>query len=114
MNENRPVFNGQPEYITICGVISLVLVIIGFIIPIIGAGFIVPIALIFSTISLSGKTTGIGIAATIIGAVKLIISPTFWVQLTGVGGVKNLIMALIGIACIALSIYFLVKRYISE
>lgn len=35
------------EYITICGVIALVLVIIGFIMPVIGPGFIVPIALIF-------------------------------------------------------------------
>lgn len=110
MNENRPVFNGQPEYITICGVIALVLVIIGFIMPVIGPGFIVPIALIFSTISLSGKTTGIGIAATVIGGFKLIISPTFWVQLTGVGGIKNLFMALIGITCVGLSIYFVVKR----
>lgn len=110
MNENRPVFNGQPEYITICGVISLILVIIGFIIPVIGAGYIVPTALIFSTISLSGKTTGIGISTTVIGAVKLSISPTFWFYLVGTFGIKNLLMAWIGVACIGLSIYFMVKR----
>lgn len=105
MYENR-----QPEYIEICGIISLVLVIIGFIIPFVGAGFIVPLALIFSTISLSGKTTAIGIATTVIGALKLLISATFWVQLSGIVGIRNFVMAIIGIACIVFNIYFITKR----
>jgi hypothetical protein len=55
-------YSKAPGYVMVFGVLSLILVIIGFIVPIIGAGLIVPIALVFSTISLYGSNNGLSIS----------------------------------------------------
>lgn len=48
---------------------------------VVGVLFIVPIAIILGCVALYGGYKGIGIAVLIIAAVKLIISPTFWLNI---------------------------------
>lgn len=96
------------------GVISLVLVIIGFIVPILGAAYIVPIALVICTISLRERIGGTSAAALVIAIVKLIISPTFWVHLMGVGGLKGLVFSWGSVVFIALSIYYLSRKLVGK
>lgn len=110
MSENEIQSKSTPGYVMVFGIISLILVIIGFLVPVIGAGYIVPLALICSAVSLYGKTNGISIATIIIAAVKLIISPTFWIQVTNSAGKGNSFFAWIGIICFILSLYFAIKN----
>ena len=105
--EKIQVYSKVPGYVMVFGVVSLILVIIGFIVPVIGAGVIIPIALVFSTISLYGNNNGLSIATTIISAVKLIISPTFWVQFSNLSGKGSSTFAWISIICLVFNLLFI-------
>lgn len=72
---------GIPGYARACGITSLILAIVGFVIPVIGVLFITPVAIILGTIALYGGYKGVGIATLIIVAVNLIVSPTFWANI---------------------------------
>lgn len=109
MSENEP-FKSSPAYVMPFGIISLILVIIGFLIPIIGAAYIIPLALICSTVSLYSKSNGTSIETIIIAAVKLIISPSFWFQVTNSMGTTNAMFAWGGVICFILNLYFAIKN----
>ncbi|MFL0251135.1 hypothetical protein ACJDT4_11930 [Clostridium neuense] len=96
------------------GLISLVLVIIGFIIPILGAAYIVPIALLICTISLHERIGGTSVATLAIAIIKLAISPTFWVHLIGIGGLKSLFFSWGSVVCIVLSIYYSARHLVGK
>jgi len=77
-----------PGYAKICGIIALILAIVGFIVPVAGVLFITPLAIIFGSIALYGGYKGIGIATLVINAVNLLVSPTFWLNV-GAGAVYS-------------------------
>ncbi|WP_234121403.1 hypothetical protein [Clostridium hydrogenum] len=104
----------QAEYAGTCSIISLILVIIGFIIPIWGAGYIVPIALVLCAISLKEVIAIPSVITLVIAVLKLIISPTFWVHLIGIGGLESLVFSWGSVVCIILSIYYLAKNIVSR
>lgn len=70
-----------PSYAKACGILSLIVAIVGVVIPVIGVLFITPIAIVFGAIALYGGYKGMGIATLIIVTVNLIISPTFWANI---------------------------------
>lgn len=70
-----------PGYAKACGILSLIVAIVGVVIPVVGVLFITPIAIILGAIALYGGYKGMGIATLIIVTVNLIISPTFWANI---------------------------------
>ena len=81
MQEQVQVLTVVPGYAKICGIIGLILAILGVCIPVVAVLFITPLAIIFGAISLYGGYKGIGIATLIINVINLIISPTFWANI---------------------------------
>jgi len=71
----------SPEYAKICGILGLILAIVGVLIPVAGVLFITPLAAICGAIALYGYYKGMGIAILIINVVNLMISPTFWANI---------------------------------
>jgi GYF domain 2 len=74
----------RPEaagYAQVCGILGLILAIVGFCIPIVGVLFITPLAIIFGALALYGHYKGMGIAILIINVVNLMVSPTFWLNI---------------------------------
>jgi len=82
-----------PAYAKIFGILSLIIAVLSFLIPVVGTLFITPVAIIFGAIALLGGSKGFGVASLIIIVVNLVISPTFWINLyTGAaqaGAVSN-------------------------
>lgn len=70
-----------PGYARVCGILALILAIVGVLIPVIGVLFITPPAIILGAISLYGGYKGIGVATLVIVVVNLVISPSFWLNI---------------------------------
>lgn len=70
-----------PGYAKACGILALIVAIVGFVIPVVGVLFITPIAIILGAIALYSGYKGMGIATLIIVTVNLIVSPTFWANI---------------------------------
>src|ERR1019366_466044 len=70
-----------PGYAKACGVLGLILAIVGMIIPVFGVLFITPLAVLAGALALYGHYKGMGIAILIITVINLIISPTFWLNI---------------------------------
>jgi hypothetical protein len=81
MQEVSTKFQEVPSYAKACGILALIVAIVGVLIPVIGVLFITPIAIILGAIALYGGYKGMGIATLIIVTVNLIISPTFWANI---------------------------------
>ena len=70
-----------PGYAKVCGILGLILAIVGVIIPVFGVLFITPLAIVTGALALYGHYKGMGIAVLIINVINLIISPTFWANI---------------------------------
>jgi|SRR5579872_7359506 len=68
-------------YAQVCGILGLILAIVGFFVPIVGVLFITPLAIVFGAFALYGHYKGMGIAILIINVVNLMVSPTFWLNI---------------------------------
>lgn len=75
------VVSKTPAYAIVLGVFALIASILAFLIPILGTIILTPIAILFGILALLAGAKGIGVASFLILAVKLAISPTFWVNL---------------------------------
>jgi hypothetical protein len=78
-----------PGYAKACGVLGLILAIVGMIIPVVGVLFITPLAAIAGALALYGNYKGMGIAILIINVLNLIISPTFWLNIGAGANLAN-------------------------
>ena len=76
-----PSFQEVPGYEKVCGIIGLILAILGVVIPIVGVLFVTPLAIIFGAIGLYGGYKSMGIAVLVVSVINLIISPTFWANI---------------------------------
>lgn len=70
-----------PGYAKACGIVSLILAILGVLIPVIGVLFVTPLAILLGAAALYGGYKGMGIATLIIVVINLVISPTFWLNI---------------------------------
>lgn len=115
-----PVWAGQqpfvqraevPGYAQVCGILGLILAIVGFCVPIVGVLFITPLAIVGGVFALYGRYRGIGIAILVITLVDLIISPTFWLNL-GAGAISpaNAFLTLFDAAGVVAMFVLLVRR----
>lgn len=69
----------SPEgYAVACGVVGLILSILGFIVPIYGVMFGSAGAALFGVMAVYGRSRGLGIAILVLVAVNCVISPTWW------------------------------------
>ena len=68
-------------YAKVCGILGLILAVLGTIIPVFGVLFITPLAILAGALALYGHYKGMGIAVLIINVINLIISPTFWANM---------------------------------
>jgi hypothetical protein len=94
-----------PLYATLCGIFALVAAILSFLIPIAGPLFITLIAVFLGGIAILGGSKGLGVATAVIVTVNLVISPSFWISLTGSnqnGGNANFTIAFIDIIAVIL------------
>jgi hypothetical protein len=102
-----------PGYAKASGIIALILAIVGFIVPVLGVLFIVPIAIILGCVALYGGYKGIGIAVLVLAAVKLIISPTFWLNIgagTMDGAGANRLISYVNIIGIIAMVYLAARK----
>jgi len=70
-----------PGYAKVCGILGLILAIVGVIIPVFGVLFVTPLAIVAGALALYGYYKGMGIAILIINVINLLVSPTFWVNI---------------------------------
>jgi hypothetical protein len=68
-------------YAKICGILSLILAILAFIIPLFGVLFVAPLAIITGCIAMYGGSKGLGIATLIILIINFVVSPSFWLNI---------------------------------
>ena len=104
----------MPAYANLTGILALILAIVGFIIPVIGVLFIVPLAVILGAIALYGGNKKMGLIIIILVAVKLIISPTFWINV-GAGATDsdasaNRFITYIDVIGVGIMIYLYTKK----
>jgi hypothetical protein len=102
-----------PGYAKASGIIALILAIVGFIVPVFGVLFIIPIAILLGCVALYGGYKGIGIAVLVIAAVKLIISPTFWLNIgagTLDGGGANQLITYVNVIGIVVMVYLAARK----
>ena len=102
-----------PSWATVCGIVALILAILGFIVPVFGILLIMPVAIIFGAVALYGGAKTMGIAVLVITVVKLIISPTFWLNLAAgaqQGAGANRLVALIEVVGVVAMLYLAVRK----
>lgn len=103
-----------PGYAKACGIVALILAIVGAVVPVVGVLFITPVAIILGVIALYGGYKSIGIAVIVVVAVNLIISPTFWLNVGAVatqsGATANRVLTYIDVTGLVVMIYFAAKK----
>jgi hypothetical protein len=100
-----------PGYAKICGIVALILAIVGFIVPVAGVLFIAPLAIIFGAIGLYGGFKAMGIAALIIDAINFFISPSFWLNMkAGATSTPNRFLVYFDIVGIIVMLYLVVRK----
>lgn len=104
-----------PGYAKACGIVALILAIVGMVIPVAGVLFITPLAILFGLVGLHGGDRLMGVAVIVLVAVNLLISPTFWLNVAAgssapnVGGVNRLLTYFDLLGVLAM-IYLAVRR----
>lgn len=104
----------KPAYPKVCEIIGLILAIASFFIPFVGVFIMAPLAMIVGSVALyGGGSKGFGIAILILSAVKIIISPMFWLYL-GVSAVEEGVQGYFSyfvLVCFIVMLYFLVRTF---
>lgn len=103
---------GQPG--TVLGVLALITAILAFIVPVLGVLYFSPLSALLGIGALWRGARGYGIAVTIILAVNMVVSPTFWANLAAgsqmAGASGNRLITYVNVFGVLLMLALLFRR----